>query len=49
VVATAILDMWDGPGGLPAASALSVLVFLMLTVLVLLAQWVTGRSMLEQS
>ena len=47
VVATAILDMWDGTGGLPAASALSVLVFLVLTVLVLLAQRVTGRSMLE--
>jgi iron(III) transport system permease protein len=48
VVATAILDMWDGTGGLPAASALSVLVFLVLTLLVLLAQRVTGRSMLEQ-
>ncbi len=49
VVATAILDMWDGTGGLPAASALSVLVFLVLTLLVLLAQRVTGRSMLESS
>lgn len=49
VVATAILDMWDGTGGLPAASALSVLVFLVLTALVLLAQRVTGRSMLESS
>jgi iron(III) transport system permease protein len=49
VVATAILDMWDGTGGLPAASALSVLVFLILTVLVLLAQRVSGRSMLENS
>jgi iron(III) transport system permease protein len=49
VVATAILDMWDGTGGLPAASALSVLVFLVLTLLVLVAQRVTGRSMLESS
>jgi iron(III) transport system permease protein len=49
VVATAILDMWDGTGGLPAASALSVMVFLLLTLLVLLAQRVTGRSMLERS
>ena len=49
VVATAILDMWDGTGGLPAASALSVMVFLVLTLLVLLAQRVTGRSMLERS
>jgi iron(III) transport system permease protein len=48
VVATAILDMWDGTGGLPAASALSVMVFLLLTLLVLLAQRVTGRSMLER-
>lgn len=47
VVATAILDMWDGTGGLPAASALSVFVFLVLTVLILLAQRVSGRSMLE--
>jgi iron(III) transport system permease protein len=49
VVATAILDMWDGTGGLPAASALSVIVFLVLTVLVLVAQRITGRSMLERS
>ena len=48
VIATAILDMWDGTGGLPAASALSVLVFLVLTLLVLLAHRVTGRSMLER-
>jgi iron(III) transport system permease protein len=49
VIATAILDMWDGTGGLPAASALSVLVFLVLTLLVLFAHRVTGRSMLERS
>lgn len=49
VVATAILDLWDGAGGLPQAAAFGTVVFMLVTGLVLLAQKVTGRSMIDRT
>ena len=49
VVATAILDLWDGAGGLPQAAAFGTVVFLLVTLLVILAQKVTGHSMIDRS
>ena len=49
VVATAILDLWDGAGGLPQAAAFGTVVFLLVTTLVILAQKVSGRSMIDRS
>lgn len=44
VASTALLAIWQGPSGLPRASALSVVMFLMTMTLVLLAQRFGGRS-----
>lgn len=49
VVATAILDLWDGAGGLPQAAAFGTVVFMLVTGLVVLAQKVTGRSMIDRA
>lgn len=49
VVATAILDLWDGAGGLPQAAAFGTVVFMLVTGLVILAQKVTGRSMIDRA
>lgn len=49
VVATALMDVWDGSGGLPRAAAFGSLVFLLVTVLIMLAQRLTGRSLIDKS
>ena len=49
VVATAILDLWDGSGGLPQAAAFGTVVCLLITLLVMIAQKIAGQSMLEKS
>lgn len=49
VVATAILNLWDGAGGLPQAAAFGTVVFLLVTLLVILAQKVSGISMLDRN
>ncbi|MDD3411984.1 MAG: ABC transporter permease subunit, partial [Eubacteriales bacterium] len=49
VVATAILDLWDGAGGLPQAAAFGTVVFMVVTLLVILAQRLSGKSMIERS
>lgn len=49
VVATAILDLWDGAGGLPQAAAFGTVVFMIVTLLVLLAQKLSGQSLLDRS
>lgn len=49
VVATAILDLWDGAGGLTQAAAFGSVVFLFVTALVVVAQKLTGRSMVGDS
>jgi iron(III) transport system permease protein len=49
VVATAILDLWDGAGGLPQAAAFGTVVFMIVTMLVLLAQKLSGQSLLDRS
>jgi iron(III) transport system permease protein len=48
VVATAILELWDGAGGLPQAAAFGSVVFLVVAFLVMLAQKAVGRSMLDK-
>src|SRR5699024_9820114 len=47
VAATALLGLWDGSGGITAASALGIVMFAAVTVLVVLAQALTGRRMTE--
>jgi iron(III) transport system permease protein len=49
VVATAILDLWDGAGGLNQAAAFGTVVFMIVTALVVLAQKLSGRSLLDRS
>ena len=49
VVATAILDLWDGAGGLTQAAAFGSVVFLLVTVLVVIAQKLVGRSMIDNA
>lgn len=49
VISTAILDMWDGTGGMRSASALGVILFVLITVLLILAQKLGGRSYLDAS
>jgi len=49
VMSTAILDMWDGSARMPVAMAMGSVVFLLVTSLVVLAQKITGRSLLESS
>jgi iron(III) transport system permease protein len=49
VVSTAILDLWDGSGGLPLASAFAAIVFVLVTVMVAVAQRVGGRSLVGTS
>ena len=49
VVATAILDLWDGAGGLPQAAAFGTIVFMIITFLVVAAQKFSGQSMLDRS
>ena len=49
VVSTAILDLWDGSGGLPLASAFAAIVFLLVTAMVAVAQKVGGRSLIGTS
>lgn len=46
VVSAAILDLWDGSGGLPVASALGLVVFGAIVACILVIQALTGRSML---
>lgn len=48
VVATAILDLWDGAGGLTSAAAFGTVVFLFVTALVAVAQKLVGRSMIDK-
>lgn len=48
VVSTAILDLWDGAGGLPQAAAFGTVVFMLVTGLVILAQKATGQSMIDR-
>lgn len=48
VVATAILELWDGAGGLPQAAAFGSVVFLVVAFLVIVAQKAVGRSMLAR-
>jgi iron(III) transport system permease protein len=49
VVSTAILDLWDGSGGLPLASAFAAIVFLLVTGMVAVAQRIGGRSLIGTS
>lgn len=49
VVATAILDLWDGAGGLTQAAAFGSVVFLFVTILVVIAQKLVGRSMIDNA
>jgi len=49
VMSTAILDMWDGSARMPVATAMGAVVFLLITFLIVLAQKLTGRSLLESS
>lgn len=49
VISTAILDIWDGPGGLPKASAYGMIVFVVVTVMTLVAQKISGKSILDQT
>lgn len=49
VVSTAILDLWDGSGGLPLASAFAAIVFLLVTGMVAVAQKAGGRSLIGTS
>jgi iron(III) transport system permease protein len=49
VVATAILDLWDGSGGLPVAAAFAAVVFVLITVMVALAQKLGRRSLIGTS
>jgi iron(III) transport system permease protein len=49
VVSTAILDLWDGSGGLPVASAFAAIVFVLVTAMVAIAQKVGGRSLIGTS
>jgi iron(III) transport system permease protein len=49
VVSTAILDLWDGSGGLPLASAFAAIVFVLVTLMVAVAQRVGGRSLVGTS
>jgi ABC-type Fe3+ transport system permease subunit len=49
VVSTALLDVWDGSGGLPQAAAFGSVVFLLVTGLIVLAQKLTGRSLIEKA
>ncbi|HHT72172.1 MAG TPA: iron ABC transporter permease [Firmicutes bacterium] len=49
VVAPAILDLWDGAGGLPQAAAFGTIVFMIVIVLVMLAQKISGRSLLDRN
>jgi iron(III) transport system permease protein len=49
VVSTAILDLWDGSGGLPVASAFAAIVFVLVTAMVAVAQKVGGRSLIGTS
>ena len=46
---TDVVDLWDGAGGLPQAAAFGTVVFMLVTGLVLLAQKVTGRSMIDRT
>lgn len=48
VASTALLAIWQGPSGLPRASALSVVMFLISMTLVLLAQRFGGRSIVPK-
>ena len=48
VVATAILELWDGAGGLPQAAAFGSVVFLVVAFLVMVAQRAVGASMLKE-
>lgn len=49
VVSTAILDLWDGSGGLPLAAAFGTIVFLIVAVMIIIAQRVGGRSLIESN
>lgn len=44
-IATAIMDLWDGGGGYQRASAVAVVVFVSMVALVVIAQFITGRSL----
>lgn len=48
VASTALLAIWQGPSGLPRASALSVVMFLVTMTLVLLAQRLGGQSVIPK-
>ena len=48
VVATAILDMWDGSERMPVAMAFGVMLFLFVTIVILIAQKITGRSIMDK-
>jgi iron(III) transport system permease protein len=48
VVATAILELWDGAGGLPQAAAFGSIVFLLVAGLVAFGQTIVGGSMLDR-
>ncbi len=49
VVSTAILNLWDGSGGLPQAAAFGMVVFGLITLLVVFGQKLTGKSMLDRA
>lgn len=49
VVSTAILNLWDGSGGLPQASAFGMVVFGLITIMVVFGQKLTGKSMLDRA
>ena len=44
-ISTAIMDLWDGGGGYQSASAVAVVVFVSMVLIVVLAQLLTGRSL----
>lgn len=48
VVSTAILDMWDGSERMPTAMAFGVVLFLFVTIIILIAQKITGSSITER-
>jgi hypothetical protein len=48
VASTALLAIWQGPSGLPRASALSVVMFLITMTLVLIAQRFGGQSVVPK-
>lgn len=50
VISTAIMNIWNGgQGGIPTAAAFATVVFLLITLLIAIAQKVTGKSLLEKS